>query len=198
MKQKTIIILDLNGVVQKDVVWQVVKFGLMEVLRRNLSAAAFLGLMRKVAPSGGEKSAHKKYNFTPAEHGHVRRFYETGQHLKISLLRGAQSTVKKLLELPDTFIYVCSANKFSDKTDDDYRRFLIDTFGKFEEMHFVKPTESKLEFYTRIKNEFPNDKIIVVDDSPRHIKDAQSLGLETVWINKKHGHKNLNAAFFRK
>ena len=182
----TRIILDLNGVVQRRPMSQVLKFGLWEMIRLKLSPMTFINIICKLA-RGGEKPG-------PAEMEFVRRFYDKDQHIKMAFLPGARKTVKKLLEKYS--VYICSANACSAESDKRYADFLTKKIGKCTDIHFVKPGETKLDYYRQMKASYPNDEIIVVDDSKRHIDAAQSIGLSVRWINKKHGYKNLNAAFF--
>ena len=129
-----------------------------------------------------------------AEQKLVWRFYESNRHITAPFIPGAKVAVRDLMAAGYP-IYVCTANKHSDKSDQMYRDYLIENFGKFADIHFVSPGTSKLDYYQKIKSEFPNDEIIVVDDSARHCDAAKSIGLSIKFINKKHGYKNLAAAF---
>jgi len=171
-------ILDLNGVVQKHPTQQFIKFGVKEVLRFKLSPVLFIKILKKVKQNGGKIE-------TPEEKALEERYYADNQHIKTPFLPGAKEKVKQLLESGP--VHVCSANKHSDKSDKDYKEYLTKELGKFEEINFVYPFTSKLDFYKSVKLRFPKDKIVVIEDSPRHIDEAESLGLETIKTDRKIG-----------
>lgn len=179
-------ILDLNGVVQEHPVKQVLRFGFGEMITFRVSPIMFVKILARLA--------RNNENFTKKEEKFLVRYYETNQHIKTPFLPGAEQAVCKIkAEFP---IHICSANSFSLKSDVRYENFLTGKFGKFEDVHFVKPGETKLSYYKKVKSEHPNDEIIVVDDSERHIVAAKSLGLKTLWINKKC-HESLASAIER-
>ncbi|MCL2331778.1 MAG: hypothetical protein FWC61_04550 [Proteobacteria bacterium] len=115
----------------------------------------------------------------------VEMYYEADQHIKTPFLPGAVNTVKNLLK--NHPVHICSANKYSCKSDKKYADYLTKEIGNFEEIYFVKPSESKSGYYESVKERFPDDEIIVIEDSGRHINDAESIGLKTLKCDRKIG-----------
>jgi len=183
MKKNIRIILDLNGVVQEHYSKQIKRYGIRQILRFKLSPIVFINVLRKVGKPG--------VKVTKREKAFGDNFYKDNQHINTPFLSGAKEKVKELLSLGHP-IHICSANKHSEESDNRYAEFLTEEFGKFEEIHFVWPFTSKLDYYKSIKLRFPNDKIIVIDDSPRHIEEAKSLGFDTIKVDKNIGIAALN------
>lgn len=180
-------ILDLNGVVQEHAFSTFIKYGMTQVLKGQVSPMAFFLMMQKVSKNNGI--------ITPQEQKHIDTFYQEHHHINIPFIPGAIDTVKKMLEKHP--VHICSANAYSINVDNAYKEYLTQKIGNFTDIHFVKPFAPKIEYYKQVKKQFPDDIIIVIDDSEKHIKEAEILKLETCYINKYNGnnYKNLAHAY---
>ncbi len=189
MKKNVRIILDSNGVIQQHAASTARRFFLGLLLRGKMSLAVYLRLMRRVHGNvAGKMNAE--------ETKYITEFYIQNCHIQIPLIRGARRTVMRLIHDFPGRVYVCSANAFSEQSDAIYRNWFIKTFPGLAGVHFVPAFSTKGDFYRQIHEKYPNDRVIVVDDAKRHIDEALALGLDTRYINKRDGYRNLKDAFY--
>lgn len=189
MKKNVRIILDSNGVIQAHALRTARRFFWGLMLRGKMTPATYGRLMRRVAHNSADP-------LTAEERKYIDQFYITGGPTRVPLLRGAKKTVMQLTWDYPGRVYVCSANAFSPESDARYRQWFMDLFPNLAGVHFVPAFSPKTEFYRQIRDQFPNDQVIVVDDAPRHIAEAAALGLTTRLIDKKNGYKSLRDAFY--
>ncbi len=189
MDKNVRIVLDSNGVIQRHAVCTARRFFLGLLLRGKMTPAVYLRLMRR-----GRGNIAGKMN--AEETKYITEFYVQNRHIQIPLIRGARRTVNRLIADHPGRVYICSANAFSAESDAIYRNWFMKTFPGLAGVHFVPAFSTKGDFYRQIHEKYPHDRVIVVDDAKRHIDEATALGLDTRWIDKHNGYKNLHDAFY--
>lgn len=187
MANQTRIILDLNGVIMAGVNGLILKFCLGQILRGKMSPRTFAIIMRKAIRNTGD--------MTSRERAYIDAFVETKYYNKIPFLPGAVSVCNQLID-DYSSVHICTAGALSDTAKQGFRRRILENMVAVSEIYFIPPLGSKADYYRQVKNRFPDDKIIVVDDSMRHIKSAREIGLDTRYINARNGFRDLNAAFY--
>lgn len=188
MKTNTRIILDLNGVIMGSPVDLVMKFCAAQVVRGKMNPFLFLGIMKKAKNNTGQ--------MTSREMAYIDSFVATKYYDKIKFLPGAIETCRRLIGDYNGAVHVCTAGALSDVAARGLRNRLYENIGGFNEVYFIPPLGSKKDYYAYVSALYPDDNVIVVDDSLRHINSARDLGLDTRYINKRNGFRDLNAAFY--
>ena len=189
MNKNVRIILDSNGVIQQHAVRTARRFFLGLVFQCKMTPATYVRLMRRVRGNAAGK-------MNAEETKYISQFYIQNRHIQIPLMRGARQTVNRLISEHPGRVYVCSANAFSPDSDAKYRDWFMQTFPGLAGVHFVPAFHTKGDFYREIHEKYPRDTVIVVDDAKRHIEEATALGLDTRYINRRDGYKNLHDAFY--
>lgn len=189
MQKNVRIILDSNGVIQQHALRTARRFFLGLLFRGKMTPAAYLAVMRRV-----RKNALGK--LTDTEREYIDEFFIKGRHAQVPLLPGARQVVNRLIHDFPERLYICSANAFSPVADAKYRDWFMKTFPGLAGVYLVPAFSPKADVYREIHEKYPDDTVIVVDDAKRHIDEASDLGLDTRYINRRDGYKNLYDAFY--